>query len=149
MTIFCPNCGTQNAGIAGARASCTACGSPFDVPADGAAPAPVAEAPRPPPSFQAPGAQVFSPNPTSSPMAPRPGTRGTNTLAIVSVVFGLVCCAPLVSPVVAIGCGIVSIKQIEATGEGGRGLAIAGILLGAVTALLQFFWLIGMVTRRY
>ena len=64
MIVFCPTCGTQNAGLPGARASCAACASTFDVPNDGARqqppapPKPAAEAP-PPPSFSAPGNLVL------------------------------------------------------------------------------------------
>jgi hypothetical protein len=148
MIVFCPNCGTQNAGLPGARASCSACGSTFDVPNDGPKQAPVAEAPKPPPSsFSAPGAQVFTPNPL--PAAPRRIGAKTNTLAILSLVAGIICCVPMVSPAVAIGCGIGAMKQINASPstESGRGVAIAGIILGALTSLLHVLWLIGTLSR--
>jgi hypothetical protein len=150
MIVFCPNCGTQNAGLAGARATCTACASIFDVPAEGAAQAPSQAAPpKAPPSFSAPGAQVFSSLPGSEPLQQHRGPAKTNVVAIISLVSGIVCCMPLLSPGLAIVGGIAAIRQIEAShgAETGRPLAIAGIALGAVTALLQFFWLIGVMTR--
>ncbi len=153
MIVFCPNCGSQNPGIPGARATCASCSSTFDVPADaGGRPPPVAAPPvttQPPPaSFSAPGAQVFSAGPSSNGFN---ATRKTNTLAIVSLVAGIVCCIPLVSPGIAIACGIVSLKQIDASPgtQSGRGLAIAGIILGALTALFQFFGMIGSVSRGF
>lgn len=148
MVVFCPNCGTQNAGLAGARATCTACQSTFDVPADAARPPVPAAAPPPPAAtgYSAPGAQVFSPPSGAAPIRQTTGSK-TNLLAVVSLVAGVVCCVPLVSPGVALVCGIGAIKQIDARGETGRGLAIAGIILGAITALMQFFWLIGVISR--
>lgn len=154
MIVFCPNCGTQNSGLAGARASCAACGSTFDVPAD-AAPrsAPTADPAPPPPdapraaSFSAPGAQVFGPA-----MVPvRTGARGTNTMAIISLVAGLICCIPIASPAVAIGCGVGAIKQLDANrdAEGGRALAIIGIVLGVLSGLFQVLGFLSSLSRRF
>ena len=151
MIVFCPNCGTQNSGLAGARASCAACGSTFDVPADGAPRnEPAAAAPPAPPkaaSFSAPGAQVFGPA-----MVPvRTGARGTNTMAIISLVAGLVCCIPIASPAVAIGCGVGAIKQLDANrdAEGGRALAIIGIVLGVLSGLFQVLGFLSSLSRRF
>ena len=153
MIVFCPNCGTQNPGIPGTRATCTACSSTFEVPADAgggprtpaAAPPPPAREPAPPPA--APGAQSFS----SGPVVAAGGRRKTNTLAIVSLVAGIVCCVPFVSPGLAIGCGLGALKQLEAgrDAEAGRGLAIAGVILGSLTALVQLLGLIGSVSRNF
>lgn len=154
MNVFCPNCGTQNVGLRGARSTCTACASIFEVPFDapksqGAAPGP-AEAPKPgppPPSFSAPGAQIFAG--ALRPTRDRP--TGTNTYAIISLVAGIVCCVPLVSPIIAIGFGIGALKQLDAApnAEGGRGLAIAGLLLGGVSALLQLIGFIATTSRHW
>jgi hypothetical protein len=147
MIVFCPNCGTQNEGLPGARAECSACHSSFEVPADAAAPRQASPAPAPtaaPPSasFQAPGSQVFAPI--------QPGrASGTNPLAIVSLVAGILCCIPLLSPAVAIGCGIGALKQIDASqgGQTGRGLAIAGMILGSITALWHVTALLSSLLR--
>ncbi len=55
---------------------------------------------------------------------------GTNVCAILSLVFGLL------GGVVGIVLGHVSLSQIKRTGESGRGMAIAGLILG-------YFWLAG------
>ena len=153
MIVFCPNCGTQNGGLPGARATCVACSSTFDVPAESShkpPTAPVAEPPRPPPSFSAPGAQVFSP-PMGVPQASPGVGRKTNGRAIASFIAGMICCIPLVSPGLAIALGIGAMKDIDASqgAQTGRGLAVAGIILGAITTLLQFFWVIGILTKRH
>ncbi len=60
--------------------------------------------------------------------------RGTNTLATVALVFGigayLVC--PVVGAIVAVICGHVARRQIQRSGESGKGIATAGLILGYV-----------------
>ena len=138
--MFCPNCGTQNVGVRGARASCTACASNFDVPKDaGEQPRPVAEEVKPAPE---------SPR-VSAPRRVEAG-RKTNTLAIVSLVAGLICCIPVVSPAVAIGCGVGALRQLDATqAEGGRPLAITGIILGALAGLSQLLGFLSAIGSRF
>jgi peptidyl-prolyl cis-trans isomerase B (cyclophilin B) len=61
-------------------------------------------------------------------------------LAIASLVVSLICCAPL-----GVIFGHIAIGQINKTGEGGRGLAIAGLIIGyigIVGGLL--FWIIAV-----
>lgn len=155
MIVFCPNCGSQNAGLPGARASCAACGSTFDVPSDAPRARNEPPPPVPPPadspkaaSFSAPGAQVFGP--ATVPVAQsRTGT--TNTMAVVSLVFGLICCIPFISPGVAIGCGVTALRQLDANhdAEKGRALAIAGIVLGSITALFQLMGFLSSLFRRF
>jgi len=68
----------------------------------------------------------------------------TSTLAIVSLVAGVAAwvLAPVVGTVVAIVCGHLALREIESSGRviQGRGLALAGLLLGyaqiAVAALV-------------
>jgi hypothetical protein len=72
---------------------------------------------------------------------PPPGyPRPTNTMAILALVFAFVF-APA-----GLVMGIVARKQIDRTGEEGSGLALAGIIVGAVfTAiwvLVIIFWII-------
>ena len=78
---------------------------------------------------------------TAPPPAPAPGR--TNVLAIVSLVAGLIslplfCCWPVSIPLglVAIVLGFVAKGQIKRTGESGNGLAIAGIVTGALAIVL-------------
>lgn len=75
--------------------------------------------------------------------APAPRSTRTNVLAIISLIAGIIalpffCCWPVSIPLglVAIVLGAIAVNQIKATAEGGRGLAIAGIVLGAAAILL-------------
>lgn len=71
--------------------------------------------------------------PTPAPMAMGPRT---NTLAIISLI------GAFVLPLAGIICGHIALGQIKRTGEGGRGLALAGTILGYV---FTAFWLLYIV----
>jgi len=61
-------------------------------------------------------------------------TAPTNSLAVVALVSGIlswVVC-PVVAAIVAVITGHVARSQIRRTGEGGGGLALAGLILGYV-----------------
>jgi Domain of unknown function (DUF4190) len=62
----------------------------------------------------------------------------TNSLAIVSLVAGIASyfVVPVIGAVVAIITGHMARGQIRRTGEGGSGLALAGLILGYVHLLL-------------
>jgi hypothetical protein len=63
--------------------------------------------------------------------------RNTNGFAIASLVVSIVVgWLPYLGAIVAIGFGIIGLRQTRARHEGGRGLAIAGIVIGAVGILL-------------
>jgi peptidyl-prolyl cis-trans isomerase B (cyclophilin B) len=68
--------------------------------------------------------------------APAPASGRTNVLAIVALILGIV--VPLGGVIV----GPIALSQIKRTGEGGRGLAIAGIIIGAVLILLYIILII-------
>jgi hypothetical protein len=162
VKVFCPNCGTDTEGSPGARATCAACTATFEVPSDNAPSRPPEPAPMPPaaPAPRPPGVEV-APRPAQPSMGwsapplpavtPRPAaaTSGFNGLAIGSFILALTCCIPLVSPAGGLGLGIVAVQQIETSSppQGGRGLAIAGIVLGALSAVLQLLWLIGVLIK--
>ena len=57
----------------------------------------------------------------------------TNTFSTLSLIFGILFFIPF-GPILAIVFGFLALGQIKHTGEPGRGMAIAGIVLG-------FFWL--------
>ena len=57
----------------------------------------------------------------------------TNTFSTLSLIFGIIFFIPF-GPILAIVFGFLALGQIKHTGEPGRGMAIAGIVLG-------FFWL--------
>ena len=58
-----------------------------------------------------------------------PARPGTNGLAIASFICGLAFFCGITAPV-AVVLGHVALSQIKRTGESGRGLAIAGLVLG-------------------
>lgn len=68
------------------------------------------------------------------------GPAKTNTLAIVSIVcsaIGLFCGIGSIAGIIL---GVVARNQIKQTGEPGDGLALAGIIVGAVTLLISVIW---------
>jgi hypothetical protein len=112
--------------------------------------------PPPPPGGESypspPGGQSYPPPPPGgygpppvSGYAP-PQSAGTNGFAIASLVsslFGWLC---LVGPFLGFIFGFVALGQIKRTGQGGRGLAIAGIIIGAViVAFVIAFWIIAAI----
>lgn len=66
-----------------------------------------------------------------------PAAPKTNVLAIVSLVISI-----LGFNVIAIILGAIALSQIKKTGENGRGLAIAGIIIGAISIVLLIIWII-------
>ncbi len=174
MKVFCPNCGNVNEGNAGARLTCAACTATFDVPGGDSPPPQPKPAPAPIPQAAPPPVSGWLPPPTARPQDPIPqqprqmptaptaswdrpaagggmgmGAAQTNPLAIVSLVAGIICCIPLVSPGVAIGCGIAAIQQIDKSNgqQQGKGLAIAGIILGSLVGFGHLISLLGQLFR--
>jgi hypothetical protein len=146
---FCPNCGSENEGFPGGRVTCRACTASFEVPrAAGAAPPepPPPSVVKPPPVFGGPPPQ--SPHVPSGYVGPPPAGFGglssagvggqKNQLAVVSLVLGIVCCIPFGS-IGALVTGFMAIKQIDESGgaQGGRELAIAGMVLGGLSLALS------------
>ena len=72
-----------------------------------------------------------------------PPPRQTNSMAIVALV------SSLIVPPVGIVCGHIALSQIRRTGEEGRGMAIAGLVVGyiytAFLVLMFLFWLVMLV----
>ncbi|HEX5615868.1 MAG TPA: DUF4190 domain-containing protein [Acidimicrobiia bacterium] len=133
----CPRCGAASRG----GAFCAACGAPLDGQPP-APPAPAAPAWSPPGATAAggyvpppPGAYLPPPTggyvPPGVPPYATPPTTGTNGLAIASLVLGLVWVCGIGS-VLAVIFGVVALGQIKQRSQSGRGLAIAGIVLGAL-----------------
>lgn len=71
----------------------------------------------------------------------------TNSLAIVSLVAGIASyfVVPVIGAVVAIITGHMARGQIRRTGEGGSGLALAGLILGYVHLLLAIIAICAIV----
>ena len=70
--------------------------------------------------------------PAPTPYASAPTGPKTNTLAIVSLVLAFFISLG------AIICGHIALSQIKKTGENGRGLALAGLILGYVGLVVGF-----------
>lgn len=74
---------------------------------------------------------------------PPPATPKTNGLAIASLVLSLICC---IGSIPAVICGHLALKQIAQRGDGGSGLAKAGLIIGYITiALGVIFVILGVV----
>jgi hypothetical protein len=86
----------------------------------------------PPPGPSAPSGQAL---PAGVAAYATPAGGGTSGLAIAALVCGIVGFVPLVA-VVAIVLGIVALNHVRARGQNGRGLAIAGIVLGSLWILV-------------
>ncbi len=90
-----------------------------------------------------PGQPVYGP-PAGQPGQPAygqppPAIPGTNVMAILALVFAFVF-APL-----GIVFGVIGRKQIDRTGESGRGLATAGLVLGIIFTVISILAVIAMV----
>jgi hypothetical protein len=64
-----------------------------------------------------------------------PATK-TNVLAIVALILGIII------PIGGIICGPIALSQIKRTGESGKGLAKAGLIIGIV---ITAFWVLMIV----
>lgn len=77
---------------------------------------------------------------------PPPQAVGTNGMAIASLVcslFGWIC---IIGGILGIIFGFMALGQIRQSGQGGRGMAIAGIVIGVVvTALVILAGIFGAV----
>jgi hypothetical protein len=73
------------------------------------------------------------------------GTR-TSAASIISLIFGILGCVPLLTGAVAITTGIIGIRATRDPSVKGRGMAIAGLILGSISiclwGLLFSIWLL-------
>ena len=107
----------------------------------------------PPPPYGAP-APGYAPPPTGYPAPGYAGAYGvpaqkTNSLAIASLVASLIGILPFIcglGSIIGIVLGVVALNQIKTSGESGRGLAIAGIAVGAVTFLISVVFTIAVLS---
>jgi len=76
------------------------------------------------------------------PEAPPPAAEGTNGLAIASLVCGIVGCIPGAG-IAAIVTGHMALGRIKMSGQGGRGMAIIGLILGYLSIV---GWIIVILT---
>ena len=68
----------------------------------------------------------------------------TNVLAIIALILGIVV------PIGGIICGPIALGQIKRTGENGRGLALAGLIIGiaftVIGVLFAIIWVIAIAS---
>ena len=77
-----------------------------------------------------------TPTPYTAPAAAP--ARPTNTLSIIALI------GAFVIPLVGIIVGFIALGQIKKTGEGGHGLALAGVVLGFVFSILYVLLIVGL-----
>jgi predicted Zn finger-like uncharacterized protein/prepilin-type processing-associated H-X9-DG protein len=135
--IPCPHCGQtynltpeQLPQYAGRTINCTACGQPFTVAIPGATP--VAPPPPPPPPAGAYERQAaYAAHPPVAPLK-------NNGMAVASLIVGIVSfCIPIIGSVVAIVLGVLGLTRTKDPAVGGKGMAITGIVLGALSVFVM------------
>jgi hypothetical protein len=100
-----------------------------------------------PPPYQGYGDEGYAPQPYGVPgygtnpydpygMAQPPGTSGMAIGALVSSLLGVVLCFCFVPSIVGIALGFVAMGQTRRTGEKGHGMALAAVIVGAITIFL-------------
>ncbi len=143
MKAFCPNCGTQNEGMAGGRATCKACTASFEIPREEGGSVAPAKVSAPPPPVVLPQASQYptgyvGPPPSGFSLGNNSSSGPLNTLAVVSLVLGVLCCLPFAS-IGAIVTGAVAQNQIAASHglQRGREFAIIGMVLGGFGLLVS------------
>ncbi|MBW4040904.1 MAG: DUF4190 domain-containing protein [Acidobacteria bacterium] len=77
-----------------------------------------------------------SPPPSTPYTGPGAPVQKTNVLAIIALILGIVV------PIGGIICGPIALGQIKRTGENGRGLALAGLIIGIVFTLIGLLWFV-------
>ena len=126
-------CGSCRATVKPGAAYCSSCGASISPQPSFPPPPPpsgyAASYPAPPPPVPqietAPGSPQLYP---ASPYLARP-SRGTNGMAIASMVLGIVW-VWWVGSILALIFGYIGLRQIRDRNESGRGMAIAGVVLG-------------------
>lgn len=66
---------------------------------------------------------------------------GTNPLAVFALVASCVGLLCGVGSIIGIVLGVIALNQVKRTGQQGRGLAIAGIAVGAVSLVISVIWM--------
>ncbi|MEV0334638.1 DUF4190 domain-containing protein [Nocardia neocaledoniensis] len=116
--------------------------------------------PAPPPSqpqypnYQQPSAPQYpqqppvygaTPAPGYQPYGAYPQPQGTNGLAIGALVSSLVGLCTCIGSIVGIVLGVMALNQIKERGGEGRGMALAGIWIGAITLVLGLLYVVFVI----
>ncbi|MFI8978305.1 DUF4190 domain-containing protein [Nocardia asteroides] len=121
--------------------------------------------PAPPPSqpqypnYQQPSAPQYAQQPPAQPQpygaypaaggyqpyGAYPQPQGTNGLAIGSLVASLVGLCTCVGSIVGIVLGVMALNQLKERGGEGRGMALAGIWIGAITLVLGLLYVVFVI----
>jgi hypothetical protein len=98
----------------------------------------------PPPGYGPPPAGYPAPDYSGAYGQP---TQGTNTMAIGSLIASIIGVLCGIGSLIGIVLGVVALNQIKQSREGGHGLAIAGIAVGAFTLLVNLIWTIAVISN--
>jgi hypothetical protein len=85
-----------------------------------------------PPPYQPYGANPYDPYRVGPPQ----GTNGQAIGALVAGILGVPLCFCFIPSIVAIVLGIVAMNETKRTGQEGHGMALAGVILGAISIAL-------------
>ena len=89
-----------------------------------------------PPSYPPPPPGGYGYPPPGPGYPPPQAAVGTNGMAIASLVCSLLGWICVIGPILGLIFGFIALGQIRRTGQGGRGMAIAGIVIGVVAIVL-------------
>jgi hypothetical protein len=121
--------------------SATSFPPPGPYPPPGAYPPP---GPYPPPGGYGPPPSAYAYGP---PYADPTSTSGKAIGALVTSLVGVPLCFCAVPSIVGIVLGIVAMNDIKKTGQQGRGMALAAVIVGGASlALTVLFWVTGAIT---
>ena len=123
--------------------------STFPPPAAGPTAPPPGYGP-PPPGYGPPPAGYGPPPPYAygAPYADPAATNGKAIGALVTSIAGIPLCFCVVPSIVGIILGVVAMNETKKTGQNGHGMALAAVIVGAVTlALTMVFWFTGVISN--
>jgi hypothetical protein len=84
-------------------------------------------------------------NPWATPYQPYVQPRQTEGLAQASLVLGILTPFCGVTTIPAIITGHLALRRIEETGNAGKGMAVAGLVIGYLTLTIGVIWMLGMI----
>ncbi|SDQ17092.1 DUF4190 domain-containing protein [Microbacterium sp. cf332] len=122
---------------------------PYPAPAQPGAGAPV---PPPAPPYATPPQQGYQPAAYPPPAYGYGGgfpQQKTNTLSIVSMIasiVGFIWILPVIGSIAGVVMGHISLSQIKRTGEKGRGMALAGLIVGYAGLALAIIGIIAFAS---